>query len=266
MKLFYRSYGSGPPLIILHGLYGSSDNWVTIAKKLSGDFTVILPDQRNHGQSPHNPVHTYSSMSDDLYELVTDLKIGKFFLAGHSMGGKSAIAFALRWPEMLNGLLIADISPFVNESEKEIIRSDHKKILNTILSVDTDEISSRSEIEKKIAEKLDDENVRGFILKNLKRDEDNRFIWKLNAGALLENLDLIMEGIDPSTWISQQITGFPVIFLRGEKSGYIPENHYPEIKRVFPAAEFITIPGAGHWIHADAPDEVIRQIKRLLNS
>jgi len=138
------------------------------------------------------------------------------------------------------------------------------KILTTILSVDTEEISSRSEIEKKIADKLDDENVRGFILKNLKRDEDNKFRWKLNAGALLENLDLIMEGINPATWISQQITGFPVILLRGERSGYIPENHFPEIKKVFPAAEFITIPGAGHWIHADAPDEVIKQLKRLL--
>lgn len=266
MKLFYRSYGFGPPLIILHGLYGSSDNWVTIAKKLSEFFTVILPDQRNHGQSPHNDVNTYSSMSDDLSELATDLKLSKFFLAGHSMGGKTAIAFALRWPERLNGLLIADITPFVNETEKENIRSDHFKILTTILSVDTEGISSRSEIEKKIAEKLDDENVRGFILKNLKRDEDNRFRWKLNARALLDNLDLIMEGIDPATWISQQISGFPVIFLRGERSGYIPESHFPEIKRVFPAAEFVTIPGAGHWIHADAPDDVIKQIKRLLDS
>lgn len=265
MKLFYRSYGNGPPLIILHGLYGSSDNWVTIAKKLSDDFTVILPDQRNHGQSPHSSVHTYSSMSDDLFELVTDLKPGKFFLAGHSMGGKSAIAFALRWPEMLNGLLIADISPFVNESEKVNIREEHFNILNTILSVDTAGIISRADVEKKVAEKISDENVRGFILKNLKRDEDNKFSWKINAGGLLDNLDKIMEGIDHETWISKQISGFPVIFLRGERSGYIPDSHFSEIRRVFPAAEFVTIPGAGHWIHADAPDEVIKQIRRLLD-
>src|SRR5512133_2376601 len=116
MKLFCRKYGNGPPLIILHGLFGSSDNWVTIAKNLSDSFTVYLPDQRNHGQSPHSDVHDYDSMRDDLFELVNDLSLKKFFLAGHSMGGKTAISFALKWPEMLNGLLIADISPFVNKS------------------------------------------------------------------------------------------------------------------------------------------------------
>ena len=101
MKLFFRKYGNGPPLVILHGLYGSSDNWVTIAKHLSDSFTVYLPDQRNHGQSPHSKIHDYDSMSDDLYELVNDLKLKKIFLAGHSMGGKTAISFALKWPEML---------------------------------------------------------------------------------------------------------------------------------------------------------------------
>ena len=111
MKLFFRKYGNGPPLVILHGLYGSSDNWVTIAKILSDSFTVYLPDQRNHGQSPHSDIHDYDSMRDDLLEFVRDQSINKFFLAGHSMGGKTAIAFALKWPEMLNGLLIADISP-----------------------------------------------------------------------------------------------------------------------------------------------------------
>ena len=112
MKLFYRKYGAGPSLIILHGLYGASDNWATIAKNLSERFTVYVPDQRNHGNSPHSDIHDYDSMRDDLYELAGDLKLKKFFLAGHSMGGKTAIAFAVKWPEMINGLLIADISPF----------------------------------------------------------------------------------------------------------------------------------------------------------
>ena len=116
MKLFYRKFGDGPPLIILHGLYGSSDNWVSIAKKLGDSFTVYLPDQRNHGQSPHSDIHDYDSMRDDLFELVTELRLKKFFLAGHSMGGKTAMAFAVKWPEMINGLLIADISPFTNEN------------------------------------------------------------------------------------------------------------------------------------------------------
>ncbi len=121
MKLFYRKYGNGPPLIILHGLFGSSDNWVTIAKSLSEVFTVYLPDQRNHGLSPHSDIHDYESMSQDLSELAKDLSLKKFFLAGHSMGGKTAIAFAMSWPEMLNGLLIADISPFTADTGKDSV-------------------------------------------------------------------------------------------------------------------------------------------------
>ena len=115
MKLFYRKYGSGLPLIILHGLYGSSDNWVSIAKSISDRFTVYLPDMRNHGQSPHSPVHNYDSMTEDLFELVNDLKLKKFFLAGHSMGVKTAVDFALPCPEKLYGLLVADMSPIVRE-------------------------------------------------------------------------------------------------------------------------------------------------------
>ncbi len=145
MKLFYRKYGSGPPLIILHGLYGSSDNWVTIAKKLGESFTVYLPDQRNHGQSPHSHIHSYDSMRDDLFELAADLKLNKFFLAGHSMGGKTAIAFALRWPEMINGLLIADISPFINKDSIHSAYNQHLTILTAILSIDLPLVSSRAE-------------------------------------------------------------------------------------------------------------------------
>jgi len=115
MKLFCRKYGNGPPLIILHGLFGSSDNWVTIARGMSDRFTVFLPDQRNHGSSPRSNVHDYESLSNDLKELADDLRLDKYFLAGHSMGGKTAVSFACKWPERLSGLLVADISPFANE-------------------------------------------------------------------------------------------------------------------------------------------------------
>ena len=264
MKLFYRKYGEGPPLIILHGLYGSSDNWVTIAKNLSDSFTVYLPDQRNHGQSPHSEIHDYDSMRDDLFELVRDLSLKKFFLAGHSMGGKTAIAFALKWPEMLNGLLIADISPFVNESGKNSAYAQHFDILNAILSIDLKKISNRNEAEEALKEKIASEKIRGFILKNLQRTSENTFTWKLNAAALLKNLDKITEGVERNVDFPQQITGFPVIFLKGGDSDYIPQEDYKDILKVFPAAEIIEIPGAGHWIHADKPEEVVKNIRRLL--
>jgi pimeloyl-ACP methyl ester carboxylesterase len=265
MKLFCRKYGDGPPLVILHGLYGLSDNWVTIAKKLGNSFTVYLPDQRNHGQSPHSQIHDYDSMRDDLFELAGDLNLKKFFLAGHSMGGKTAISFALKWPEMLNGLLIADISPFTNETGRQSIYVQHFTILNAILSFDLDKISTRREAGNVLLEKIPSEKVRELILKNLQRTTDNNFAWKLNAQSILKNLDKIMEGVERQTDYSQQIIGFPVIFLKGGDSDYIPAVDFRDIRNVFPAAEIIEIPGAGHWIHIDKPDEVVKNLKRLLS-
>ena len=264
MKLFYRKYGNGPALVILHGLYGSSDNWVTIAKNLSDSFTVYLPDQRNHGQSPHNEIHDYDSMRDDLFELVNDLKLKKFFLAGHSMGGKTAISFALKWPERLNGLLIADISPFTYESDGHSAYSQHSGILNAILSLDLQKVTTRNEVEGLLKGKISSEKERGLILKNLQRTENNNFSWKINAKSLLANLEKIMKGIRRQTDYNQQITGFPVIFLRGGDSDYIPEKDFKDILHVFPAAEIIEVPGAGHWIQVDKPDEVVRYLKKLI--
>jgi esterase len=265
MKLFYRKLGNGPPLIILHGLYGSSDNWATIAKNLADRFTVYLPDQRNHGQSPHSDIHDYNSMRDDLFELVSDLKLKKFFLAGHSMGGKTAIAFAFKWPEMLYGLLVADVSPFTNENTMTSAYNQHITILKTILSIDLSAITSRKEAESLLLEKISSEKVRGFILKNLQRKAGDIFTWKINAQSLHNNLDKIMEGIDLQEGFSQPVTGFPVIFLKGENSDYLTTEDMIQIKKVFPSAVFTEVEGAGHWIHADKPDEVSANIRKLLD-
>jgi len=262
MKLFYRKYGEGPPLIILHGLYGSSDNWAGIAKGLSDSFTVYIPDLRNHGQSPHDIIHDYDSMSDDLFELASDLKLRKFFLAGHSMGGKCAVSFALRWPEMLHGLLVADISPFRNNNTMKQEYNNHKSILEAMNSLDLGKISTRKDAEELLAEKIPEEGIRGFILKNLRRTADGTYAWKLNVSALLSKLDRITQGIPSGE--NDPVEGFPVIFIKGGNSDYLPDEDFRDILRVFPAAELIIIPGAGHWIHSDKPEEVISNIKRLL--
>lgn len=255
MRLFYRKYGNGPPLIILHGLLGSSDNWVTIARAISNRLTVILPDQRNHGLSPHSDVHDYESMSNDIKELADDLKLDRFILAGHSMGGKTAVSFACKWPERLNGLLIADISPFKTESQtSETDR--HLSILRVVLSIDPAGITSRGEAESILSGRIADERTRGLILKNLVRNSDNSFSWKINAFSLLHNFNKIIEAIVPENITGNPITGFPVIFLKGEKSEYLPEKDFFEILNIFPAAEFITIPSAGHWLHVDNPEAV----------
>lgn len=264
MKLFYRKYGNGPSLIILHGLYGSSDNWITVAKGLSDIFTIYLPDQRNHGQSPHHKIHDYDSMRDDLFDFVTDLKINKFFLAGHSMGGKVAIAFAQKWPEMLDGLLVVDISPFSNDYNSHVAYSQHTTILQTMLSMNLSHITSRNEAESFLKGKIPSEKIRGFILKNLRRTTENNFEWKINVKVLLENIEKITGGIDRGINTNKPVAGFPVIFLKGEYSDYLPSGDFCDILNLLPSAEFITVSGAGHWIHADRPDAIIGYFKRLL--
>ena len=263
MKLFCRKYGSGPPLIILHGLYGSSDNWVQIARKAGEYYTCYLPDQRNHGRSPHSNEHNYDVMRDDLEELVEDLNLDRFFLAGHSMGGKTAIKYAISHPGKLYGLLIADISPFAGEDNYRTSYNLHLQILNAILNTDISRLPGRSEVDSELSVSIRSERIRGFIMKNLQRTTDNKFEWKINARALLDNLDRIMEGISRPVNNVHQITGFPVVFLRGELSDYLPGKDLSDIQKIFPAAELIEVKQAGHWIHADRPDEVIKSLLSL---
>lgn len=263
MRLFCRRYGKGPALIILHGLYGSSDNWMTIARNISDYFTVYLPDQRNHGMSPHDDVHDYPSMVNDLHELAAYYNLRSFFLAGHSMGGKTAMEFAVKWPEMLNGLAILDISPFTDENSMSLYRDKHVNILSNIIDTDISEAKTRKEIEEKLAINMLTGHERIAIMKNIKRDPDRKFSWKINAPSLLKNLDYILEGMNRNKIVDHTVTGFPVIFLKGEKSDYINPDDYRDILRLFPAAEFRIIKNAGHWVHTDNPEAVTEALRSL---
>jgi pimeloyl-ACP methyl ester carboxylesterase len=264
MKLFYRKYGEGPPLVILHGLYGSSDNWVTVAKSISRDYTVYLPDMRNHGSSPHSDIHDYQSLSSDIHELVNDLGIRKFFLAGHSMGGKAAMAFAMEWPEMLDGLVIADISPFIAVNSGSIEYRQSLIILNTILETDLSSVLTRSDADRLLYRKIQSVKTRGLMMKNLTRTADKRFIWKINASSLLRNLDRIMEGLPRPEEFYPRVTGFPVLFLKAEKSDYLPSEDWNDILKIFPSAELRVIRNSGHWVNSDNPEEVAEAFLTLL--
>jgi esterase len=256
MKLFYRKYGNGPPLLIIHGLYGSSDNWVTIAKSVSHKFTVYLPDLRNHGQSSHNQTHDYDAMSQDIFELTRELGISKFILAGHSMGGKVAFYFALKWPEKLNSLIIIDISPFQEYNPENRFYLEHKEILETVRSIDLSRILTRSDAENELLQKIDSEKTRSFILKNLHRKADNSFTWKMNVDSLYNNLEKIIAGLSEPEAESEPITGFPVLFVKAEGSDYLNVNELHKIRMLFPTAEMITVKNSGHWIHTDRPDVI----------
>lgn len=265
MRLFYRKYGSGPPLIILHGLFGSSDNWVTFAKSISDSFTVYLPDLRNHGQSPHSPFHDYGSMADDLSELADHAGLEKFFLAGHSMGGKAAIRFAAFDPSRLSGLIIADIPPFRHPGDPDPEFSQHIAVLNFMRTTGIKEVKSRIDAENLLRKSIDSEKVRELVLKNLKRESDNSFSWKINYDSLYNNLGRIADDAVPATSGFTEITGFPVYFLKGEYSDYINDDDIRKISLMFPGAELLTVPGAGHWIHADNPGFVKKCFLRLLD-
>jgi esterase len=256
MKLFYRKFGSGPSLVILHGLFGSSDNWVTIAKNISHKFTVYLPDQRNHGKSHHSQIHDYDSLGQDIFEFTEDLNIKKIFLAGHSMGGKVAVNFAVRWPEKINSLIVIDISPFRAADKVNIIHNEHRHILEILMSFDMARVHSRAEAEKILCTRISSEKTRGFLLKNLQRNADNAFSWKMNVEALYNNFENIISGLpDPSTE-TEQISGFPVTFVKGENSDYLADNEFKKIQTIFPVAEIVTVANAGHWIHSERPDAI----------
>ena len=256
MKLFFRKYGSGPDLIILHGLFGLSDNWVSIAKKLAYHFTVYIPDLRNHGFSPWDDCFNYDSMCDDLAEFIETHNIEKPVLLGHSMGGKVVMSFAALHPTIPVALVIMDISPAFYSPQKA-----HLNIIAAIGEVFPREYASRKQIMEKVKMHVSDERIIQFVMKNLHRSETGRFEWKPNIKVISEKLENVFEAVA----IREKIT-IPTLFLRGEISGYIGEKDLLLIRDLFLDVHIKTIPGASHWIHADAPEIVFSEISAFLMS
>ena len=258
MKLFYRVYGEGVPLIILHGLYGSSDNWIHIAKELQDECMVILPDMRNHGNSPWSDTHSYADLSLDIADLISELALPGAFIAGHSMGGKAAVRFATENPDKVYGLFIGDISPFAYEEQKEIY-DQHRNILNIMGSVDPSGFRSRKEIEDYLTTLAGEKTTRLVFSKNISRDKDG-MRWKLNVKTLSESLTGFSGGIPAEG----EIRDFPVMVFRGARSQYLSEEDLIKIKNVFPDAGIKTGEQCGHWIQMDCPGEVILSLRELL--
>lgn len=263
MNLFFQKLGQGQPIIILHGLYGSSDNWITIARKLTDAYTVYLVDLRNHGKSPHDPVHTYASMVDDLYDLIITEAIEKPIIIGHSMGGKVAMLFAVYYSERVGGLIIVDIGPggYANVDKPSPMVLSHLNIMSSMMSIDLKQYASRGEIEQELAKTIQNASVRQFIMKNVLRNPDNSFSWKLNLEAIFKALPEIMGPI------ALRITdNIPVYFIKGEHSNYISEEQQSLIAGHFPQAKIETVSNAGHWVHADMPDQFFSKLQEALNA
>jgi esterase len=255
MKLFCRQFGSGFPIVILHGLFGISDNWVSIARELGGKYAVYVPDLRNHGQSQHSPVFDFPSLVDDLLELTEDLNLKKFFLAGHSLGGKVAMYFTLQHPEMISKLVVVDIG-----LRKAPVNMEHQMLIDAMLGVDFSDATARSDVERQLAVTVHSQRLRQFLLKNVYWRDKQMLDWRLNLHAINKNLLNIFEGVD----VPGKFEG-PALFIRGGRSDYIKEEDIAELKMKFPGALVETIPEAGHWVHADTPGEFLEILRKFLD-
>lgn len=253
MKLYSNSIGKGQPLIIAHGLYGSSDNWLSIARELQDDFEIHMLDMRNHGRSPHSNTHDYASMAQDIMEYVENYKLNNIVLLGHSMGGKASMLFTLQNPELVDYLLVADIAP-KNYQDHTL---GHKKILETLQTIDLKKVKTRTEVANILDPIFQNKRITQFVLKNLTRQEDKSFKWDLNIPILLANLDNIVGGIDD--WNNYYVKT-PTLFLKGEHSPYLTLEDNFLIRKYFQNSEITTIPNAGHWLHAEQPELIIKTI------
>jgi len=253
MILNYKEYGEGEKvLFIAHGLFGSLDNWATLGRRFADEWRVILVDQRNHGQSFHDPVMDYDAMAGDLIALMDELKIKKAQFIGHSMGGKTLMRMAMISPERIEKMIIADIGP-------QAYPPHHDIILEAMKSLNLEKLSSRSAAEDEISLMISDRGVVLFLLKNLHWVETGKLGWRMNLPVLDGNMDNILGSV------GSDVVQVPTLFIRGGRSGYIKDEDIMDIQMQFPQSEVLTIPGVGHWLHAEAPEEFYRLASDFLN-
>ncbi len=258
MNLNYKEFGTGFPVIILHGLLGSLDNWQTIARKISelssGSFKTYIIDQRNHGKSPHTDDFNYELLSADIADFYKQQHISKAHIIGHSMGGKAAMKFTLENQDLVEKLIVVDIAP--SEAEDH-----HTYIFEALDAANVMEANSREEVEQVLRNRIgDDYTTIQFLMKGLQRDaSEKHFEWKFNLQGLWSHYEDIMDGISAN----QPFLG-PALFIKGGKSDYINAGNYPDIMELFPNNQLAEIAEAGHWVQADKPNEFIEVAEKFL--
>jgi pimeloyl-ACP methyl ester carboxylesterase len=241
---------------------------VSIARDLADRFEVYVVDQRNHGHSPHDALHDYPSMREDLRVFMDSQGIRKAVLIGHSMGGKTVMRFAEAWPERVQAMVSVDIAPrsYRNLALVSRAAANHANMIDAMMRVDLSKIDSREEADRSLSQSIGSERIRSFLLKNLRREPGGGFQWRINLEAISNNLEAIFEGMDRETIASRGgITGFPALFISGGNSDYIRPADHQLIKDIFPTAEVVSIPGTGHWVHAEQPALLVKTIRYFLD-
>ena len=250
MKLFSKIHGDkGQDLIVIHGLFGMSDNWNSLGKQFSKYCKVHLIDLRNHGRSPHSTDFNYKVMCEDVLEYTDDHKIQKPILLGHSLGGKVAMKFAFTYPEKIEKLIVADISP------REYNSDFYKNLLAALYKLPLEDFDKREEIDSVLSSTYEDKGMRLFLLKNLYRNENKEFAWRFNINALLEKV----QNIQDASFVSGKLNVL-THFIRGGNSDYINSADELLIKKHFTDFSICTIDGAGHWLHAQKPERFYDEV------
>lgn len=239
MQLFFREYGAGAPLIILHGLLGSSDNWFTQARAFEKNYHVYLVDQRNHGQSPHSEDMDYTLLADDLQEFIGTHHLERPVIIGHSMGGKTAMQFTITRPDKVRALVVVDIAP-------KYYPVHHDAIVHAMKSISLEQIKSRADADTLLSDKLKGPAVRQFVLKNLTRTDAGSYQWRVNLDVIERNLEKIGAAITGGRYEG------PTLFVRGSLSSYVEDGDWPEVLKLFPHARLVTLP-TDHWVQAEQP-------------
>ena len=254
MKLAYQETGEGEAIIILHGLFGSSDNWLSVAKELSENYKVYLLDLRNHGDSPHTEEFTYAAMAEDIAEFVQQHQIKDPIVVGHSMGGKTAMRFSVEHPELLKKLVVVDIAP-------RYYPPHHQTILAGLKAIDVENLKSRKEADTVLSEYINELGVRQFLLKNLGRSKGGGYEWKLNLPVIDEKIENVGEALGEDKRFDK-----PTLFINGTTSNYIKKEDEEMIRTIFPNASIQPIEGAGHWVHAEKPEEFLSVLQSFIRS
>jgi esterase len=253
IDLFCREYGAGEPLVVLHGLLGQGANWATLAKRLGGAARVLVPDLRNHGRSPHAPTMTYPELAADVVALLDARGLADATLLGHSLGGKVAMHLAFTAPERVRRLIVVDIAPVAYPPR-------HAELLATLMALDLTALATREAVDAALAPAFPDPAFRQFLLMNLKRD-GQRLAWAANLPAIAAALPALMGFAPPP---SARPYPAPALLIVGDRSRFVEPAHAPAIARWLPQATQRTIPGAGHWVHADQPEAFLTTVAAWL--
>jgi esterase len=251
VELKFQAAGEGFPLVVLHGLFGSSDNWAGISRRLADTSRVFAVDLRNHGESPHSDDFNYELMAGDIAGFMDRQGLPQADVLGHSMGGKAAMRLALDHPDRVRRLIVADMAP-------RPYAPAHREILAAMRGLDLSSAKSRADLDAALAGAIPETTVRQFLLKSVARDERG-FRWKLNLDAINRHYDELNAAIE-----SDRPFPGPALFIRGGRSMHVLDADMEGIRRLFPAARLVTLPEAGHWVHADVPEEFARAVKEFL--